>query len=289
LEILKSKIDASVNYVDWVPEGGAFESRFVQRTPEYFITYLSSHTGCNKACRMCHLTQTGQTMMQAATIADYVEQADRVLAHYATQQPAQRVNYNFMARGEPMANPSVIHDWAALRDALQARADHHGIGLAKFNLSTIMPTETREVDLVKEFSEPNTHLYYSLYSMNPRFRKRWLPKAIEPELALDKLAAWQHATGRIVTLHWAFIEGENDDMQTLDDIISAVHSRGLVTKLNAVRYNPYSDKQGREPSLDILNRNFQYLNEALGSAKSRIVPRVGHDVAASCGMFPSAA
>jgi 23S rRNA (adenine2503-C2)-methyltransferase len=291
LDILHSRIDSSVNYVDWQDDRGAFESRFVQRSPEYFITYLSSHTGCNKACRMCHLTQTGQTMMREATMADYITQARAVISHFnslGTYVP--HVNYNFMARGEPLANSTVLNHWETLANELiHLAVANYGIENANLNLSTIMPSEVRFVDLATTFDQPNTNFYYSLYSMNPAFRKRWLPKAMDPNEALDKLTGWQQKTGREVALHWTFIEGENDDLATLDDIISAVHSRGLMVKFNAVRYNPYSEKQGREPVMFVLERNFAYLQDAFGSTGSRIVPRVGSDVAASCGMFPEAA
>lgn len=285
MDILKSNIDASVNYVDWQADGGAFESRFVQRSEEYFITYLSSHTGCNKACRMCHLTQSRQTMMRSASIEEYLTQATVVLDRFRDKAPPPRVNYNFMARGEPLSNPTVTENWRELRQRLTELASGYGVERAKFNVSTIMPSEARDVDFAEIFAEPETFLYYSLYSMRDDFRRKWLPKAIEPDLALDKLLAWQRQTGRVVTLHWAFIKDQNDDIATLDEIIRAVHSRGLMVKFNAVRYNPYSDRQGEESPEDIVQRNFQYLDDAFGHENSRIVPKVGFDAKCSCGMF----
>ena len=287
MDIHHSKIDSSVNYVDWQPDGGAFESRYVRREgADYFIAYVSSHTGCNKACRMCHLTQTGQTMMRQAGALQYMRQVEPIFEHYKLLGlPAARVNYNFMARGEPLANSHVTGYWEMIADSLKNMASFHGLENVNLNLSTIMPAEMLDHDLSKLFRHPDTNFYYSLYSMKPEFRKRWLPKAVNPDLALNKLADWQQAMGKQVALHWTFIKDQNDDLETLDEIIIAVKSRGLRVKFNAVRYNPYSDQQGEEPEEAIVQRNFDYLQEAFEGLGSRIVPRVGRDCSASCGCF----
>jgi 23S rRNA (adenine2503-C2)-methyltransferase len=283
-QTLYSAEDASVNFVMPHPTGGAFEARYVRREQDYFITYLSSHTGCNKACRFCHLTQTGQTQMVWATPDDYYTQALQVFRHYRQFDDAHRVNFNFMARGEPLANPGVLNNWDRVRSPLQGLAEQHAL-VAKYNISTIMPMEMQDKSLFEVFGNSGAQMYYSLYSMNESFRKRWLPKAMNVHDALYKLMDWQVRTGELVTLHWPFIEGENDSLEDLEKIVMAVLVRGLKVKFNLVRYNPYSAAQGRESSEEVLQRNFEYLAKAFGHERSRIVPRVGFDVKASCGMF----
>lgn len=282
---LNSAIDSSVNFVDPWFDGGAFESRYVRRNDEYFIVYLSSHTGCNKACRFCHLTATKQTMMEPALLIDFQTQALRVLRHYDLQPPAQRVHFNWMARGEPLSNPHLIDFWPDIADTLAEMSEARGLQ-PRFNISTIMPNEIADVDLQSSFGgEHPPTFYYSLYSLEPEFRRRWIPKAMDPLKALDKLALWQQQTNADVVLHGAFIENENDSSENVAKIIQAVTERKLRVKYNVVRYNAFSDRQGRESPIDVLQTNFDTLKRAFDDCNSRIVPRVGYDVSASCGMF----
>src|SRR3954469_24065815 len=92
----RSALDDSVNW-DRAVDVGRLETRYVRRCPDYFVVYLSSQTGCVQACRMCHLTASGQTRVRDATVAEMLDQADTVLDHYRRATPPARiVHFNFM-------------------------------------------------------------------------------------------------------------------------------------------------------------------------------------------------
>lgn len=287
MKTLTSELDRSVNFV--LPTGQ--EARYVRREDEYFIVYLSSHNGCNKACRFCHLTQTGQTDYVETTMEGFLDQAKLVLDHYRQQvsagreAPAKRVNFNWMARGEPLDNSVVVGEWEALVANLKDLCIGLDFEAVNFNISTIVP-KTYTAGF-KFCGETQPHIYYSLYSLEERFRSRWLPKAACPEEVMDALVAWQGRTEGQVTLHWTFIEGENDSDECVAKIMRLVQQKGLDAKFNLVRYNPYSDSQGRESSEQIIEMRFQKLSSVMTAPGSRVVPRVGFDVKASCGMFVS--
>jgi len=282
-----SQEDASVNFVCDTSDGGKLETRFVQRVPEYFIIYLSSHTGCNKSCRMCHLTTTGQTMFTPVTHAQYRNQANIVFDYYDSLELEEKpttVHFNWMARGEPLANHHLMWDTFKIFDDLNRMAEHRNLK-PKFKISTIIPYEMGPYDLgVAPIGTLPFDLYYSLYSVEERFRKRFLPKALAARDALYKLQRYQERTNRLVNFHWAFIEGENDSVETVEKTVDAILSRSIKGKFNLVRYNPPNDKTKESPP-EVLERNFKIISEALGDPGSRIVPRVGFDVKASCGMF----
>ncbi len=281
----RSRQDASVNW-DWPADVGRLEARYVRRCPDYFVVYLSSQTGCAQGCRMCHLTATGQTRLRDATVGEMVEQARTVLHHYRREgPPARTVHFNFMARGEPLASRVLLADADRLLGELSRLAVALGLR-PRHLISTIYPRELGDRRLEDIFVTHHPDLHYSIYSMSDRFRRRWLPKALPAEAALDRLTSWQRSTQKIVTLHHAYIAGENDAEGDVHAICDALEERGLMTHVNIVRYNPYdTSRHGVEPSEEVIERNAAIYRSRLPNARVSVIARVGYDVAASCGMF----
>lgn len=289
MQIIKSDIDQSVNFVD-EKEVGFLESRFVRRVDDYFITYLSSQTGCDQACRMCHLTATGQNKLTNTTLDDFINQAKPVLEYYDQitkngAKAAKLMHYNFMARGEPLNNPVIRNKDSSYEMFKQLRNMTEERNLnTRFLISSIIPSTFEDVEFEDVFSAIHPNIYYSLYSMDERFRKKWLRRALDPNKALEKLARWEEITQSPTKIHFAFIKGENDSEQSVVDICNAVKSHGLTPKFNIVRYNPADSKYGEEPCEKTIERNAEIIRDLVGS-KVKVIPRVGMDVKASCGMF----
>jgi adenine C2-methylase RlmN of 23S rRNA A2503 and tRNA A37 len=277
--------DASVNW-DRPADVGRLEARYVRRCADYFVVYLSSQTGCAQGCRMCHLTATGQTRLRDATVGEMIEQAQTVLDHYRRQAaPARSVHFNFMARGEPLANRALRADADGLLGELSRRAVVLGLR-PRHLVSTIYPRELGDRPLEDIFVTHHPDIYYSIYSMSDRFRRRWLPKALPAEAALDRLTSWQRSTHKIVSLHHAYIAGENDAEGDVHAICDALEERGLMVHVNVVRYNPHDPaRHGVEPPEVVLERNAAIYRSRLPNARVSVIARVGYDVAASCGMF----
>lgn len=280
----RSALDASVNW-DRAAEVGRLEARYVRRGPDYFVAYLSSQTGCAQACRMCHLTATGQTQLRDATPHEFVEQARTVLAHYRHTEPAKAVHFNYMARGEPLANRHLVADADAVLGELSSMATTVGLR-PRHLVSTIYPRELGDTPLEDIFKSHHPDIYYSIYSISERFRRRWLPKAQPARVALDRLASWQRGTHKIVSLHHCYIAGENDSEGDVHAICDAVEERRLMVHVNIVRYNPPDPaRHGVEPPEEVVRRNAEIYRERLPNASVSVIARVGFDVAASCGMF----
>jgi 23S rRNA (adenine2503-C2)-methyltransferase len=280
-----SSQDASVNW-DRPADVGRIEARYVRRCPDYFVVYLSSQTGCNQGCRMCHLTASGQTRLRDVTCEEFLQQAETVLDHYRREAPpARSVHFNFMARGEPLANPLLLEHADELLGELAQRAVALGLR-PRYLVSTIFPRELGDRLLEDIFVIHHPEIYYSIYSVRECFRRRWLPKALPVEEALDRLVSWQRNTYKICKIHYAFIAGENDSEADVHAICDALESRRLMVHVNIVRYNPHDPRRhGVEPPEEIIQRNAQIYQSRLPYARVRVIPRVGYDVHASCGMF----
>jgi adenine C2-methylase RlmN of 23S rRNA A2503 and tRNA A37 len=284
LQVLNSQLDHSVNFVEQQLVG-FLESRFVRKTDEYFIAYLSSQTGCNRGCQFCHLTATGQTSFTDSTHNDFMAQAIQIFKHYRKQNnPAKYMHYNFMARGEPLANQILLDSGDELLSKLGQVAKEESLP-AKFNISTIMPL-TLKKSLVDVFQYITPTIYYSLYSTNPVWRKKWMPGAMDVNQALGMLAEYQSFSKKIVKIHCPFIAGENDSLEDVASMCDAIDNAKLICEFNLVRYNPASADQGTESSDLVIGTNIHYLMERFRfNTKVQIIPRVGFDVKASCGMF----
>lgn len=281
--LLKSNEDRSVNFVF----ENKTEARFVQRQDDYFIVYLSSQNGCNKACRFCHLTQTGQTSFEDASLQDFIEQASTVLDYYDQNKTkeAQIVHFNFMARGEPFANRIILENSKELLAALENLASKRSLK-SKFLFSSIFPQELETLSLNDVFKNCSQEIliYYSLYSVNTSFRKKWIPKSLAPGVALKKLAEIKDMSNIKIGIHGAFIEGENDSPQDIENMKRALTEFEIPFRFNLVRYNPFSNSQGVETNFERLEEILKEFKQ-IAQESSRIVPRVGFDVKASCGMF----
>lgn len=282
LTVLQSQEDLSVNIVEDALIG-FIESRYVRRCDKYFNCYLSSQTGCNRGCKFCHLTATKQTQFEDVSAVGYLTQAVEVFREYRrSQNPAQFVHYSFMARGEPLMSEVLVNDADSVLVGLADYAKGHGLK-SKFNISTIMP-EAMTRSLVEIFDTVLPTIYYSLYSLRSEFRKHWMPAAMDAVPALMLLKEYQDYSKKIIKIHYAFIEGENDSLEEIKDMIEYLKAMKLHIEFNVVRYNPFTEAQGRETPEETIMTIADMIREGLNT-KVTVIQRVGFDVKASCGMF----
>lgn len=280
--ILPSQLDLSINYIHETKGiEGYLESRYVQREDDYLIIYLSSHYGCNQSCKMCHLTHTNQTNLVSASLEDYIRQAKSVIKNIdfgsLVSQGLTKIKYSFMSRGEALLNETVLNDWDVLRTNLKQIVPHYLD--VEFCISTIFPKEFLSYDkkLQDIFKTDDVILYWSIYSVNELFRKKWLGKALDIFTIKTILQEYIDNTNNIVKYHSSFIEGHNnslEDIQQLKQFLDGI--RQQYYQFNIIAFNsPDSSRYIEAPNLEEI--------KTILCAKT--IQRVGYDVHASCGMF----
>lgn len=292
--ILRSTEDRSINIVEPTDDGGAIEARFVQRTDDTIIVYLSSATGCDRACRFCHLTQTHQTMMDHVDVKGYWNQAQSILDLARAEgklEGVKIVHFNFMARGDALLNPHFVLSTSDVILGLARLAARFRLE-PKFKISTIFPSSDIfgiNTVFLKPWVEetlalhPEIEFYYSLYSLDMKFRKRWIPKAMDPNDIGD---CFTGTVGKL-RLHHALIEGENTSFYGIARIGQWLSDFNIHTRFNVVRYNPFSEASGKEPCEAFIETYRQIVEKLSNVMSSHIISRVGTDVKASCGTFVS--
>jgi 23S rRNA (adenine2503-C2)-methyltransferase len=287
--ILRSSQDESINIVRQIADAGSIESRYVRRTEDTVIIYLSSMTGCDRACRFCHLTQTGQTDMTPVDLEGYRRQAGDlfdILNAEGKLEGAKIVHFNFMARGDALSNLHFINNTKRIIKALADIADWYHLD-PKFKISTIFP----KIDYSEEFLKswvsttldihPEIEFYYSLYSLDPAFRKRWIPKSLDPEF----VGSIFENTVKRVRLHHALIDGENTSAKDIAAIGQWLERYNIHCHFNIVRYNPFNEACGYEASEATMEEYRTRMDKLSRIVSTRIISKVGFDVNASCGMF----
>lgn len=265
-------------------------------------------------CGQCHLTATGQTRMPAASPTDFASQIKEVLKE-APLSRVSRVNINFMARGEPLANAYIVSRWRAVAASIRAQLPADLAPTCRYNISTILPSALFRhhpnhrplpaIFLQQTNGQNETNgekvlvprLYYSAWSLSEAFKRRWMPGAIPTASALAHLAHYQrHVLQQMgeseakasVIVHGAFVAGENDDIEKdVLPLLRAVRLSGLYSRFNVVRYNPtpkgpfahHKESPHIHKIAEIIARE--------NPAGAKLIPRVGLDVHASCGTFAS--
>lgn len=282
VRLLKSKKEATRNWI--IPASSnpkqVFEARYVRR-PGKVSAYVSSAAGCFRRCKMCYLTDQKQFGGRQATKKDYFRQVQTIMWHHqgCRDVTAKKCNINLMARADALDNTHFRKHYDEIYDGWNDLVLDAGFDWMQVNISSIIP---KNLTHIPTFAG-NSVFYYSMYSVDPVFRQKWLPQAKEVHQALEMIHRWQSETGKTVVIHGAFISGENDseyDVRELCESIKVKHH--IKARFNIVRYNPPPSLQGKSKECDHLEELRTWIEDYM---PCKVIPRVDPQVYASCGMF----
>lgn len=258
------------------------------------VLYVSSGTDCRQACKFCHLTKGRKKKVSYTSPVAYANQVSIALDQTDFNEVnINRLNINFMAKNDFAANPLFWKNPTKLFNGMTYRTKDYYFDRPKYNLSTILPVASKHqslsrllVDKKGKYSNHDVHVYYSLYSLNKKFRKYWLPNAQDTDTALHRLLEFERlgiecGIDNPVYIHFALIEGYNDsaeDAKRVADYLSNFEQ----PKFNLVEFNT-PRKKWRKTSEETKQKYLDIIRQVV---EPKVIPKYGSDRdALACGLF----
>lgn len=267
LETLEGS-DGTTKWLLALEDGETIETVLI-RAPDRLTLCISTQVGCPVRCAFCASGRQG--LVRNLTAGEMVDQVV-----FAQRAAGRRVdNLVVMGMGEPLLNLDAL--LAALDMACSAEG--LGIGARHVTVSTsgIVPGIRGLAEAGRQWN-----LALSLHGADDERRARFIPPAHRYPLA-EILAAcreYRAATGRMVTLEYALVAGENDSLA--DGEALAVIARDLRAKVNVIPCN--AADSGHRASAAGRVRAFHDLLLARG-VQATVRRRKGHDIEAACGQL----
>lgn len=269
-------------------------------TQRRYTACISSQAGCAQGCVFCATGQMG--FARQLTSDEIVEQVARYITYLqeTATSPTDRQqsensdtlttshnndvprlsNIVFMGMGEPLAN------YRNVVAAIQRLNTEFGIGARKITVSTV-----GIVPNIRKLAQdlPQVRLAVSLHCANDAERSALLPANARygglHEL-MTTLRDYMTTTGRRITLEWALIQGENDDLDTAHELVQLVgrYLRRDMVHVNVIPLNPTSGfAQGSPSQRSRVDAFCRYLEQHGIACTPRM--RRGIDIDAGCGQL----
>ena len=242
---------------------------------------ISSQVGCTLTCKFCHTgTQLLVRNLTSAEIVGQVMAARDSYDEWPTPDDGGRLVSNIvvMGMGEPLYN------FENMAKALKIVMDGDGIGISKRRITL---STSGVVPMMKRCGEElGVNLAVSLHAVTDEIRDRIMPINKKYPLA-ELIRACREYPGasnaRRITFEYAMLKGVNDSEADARQLLKLI--KGLPAKFNLIPFNPWPGAEFETPSLAVVKRFSDILQDAGYSAPIRM-PR-GRDILAACGQLRS--
>ena len=293
-----------------VNPSGCFDSTHIERDAPIlsdknkYTVIISSSLGCQMSCSFCHLTKLGKKFnpLSSGSIIDNVLEAIGEVYKRDTSIASRYIKLCYMGEGEALLNMSnTIISANAIIDSVMELG--YAKGLDGIDIATSMPNVPSKMleDVVRMNDEltlskvplnPHNHskvgrsvvrLFYSLHHYDQTKRDIIIPnsKSIDKTLALLSIVSGK---GVNVVVHYMFMKGVNDDVNSVYSLVDFVntHKSFLKFEFRVLRYNGF-DEGDKESNC--MQQIISTLEDELRVGKFKVQFSAGEDVKAACGMF----
>ncbi|MBN3038465.1 MAG: 23S rRNA (adenine(2503)-C(2))-methyltransferase RlmN [Candidatus Omnitrophica bacterium] len=261
--------DGAEKFLFRLADGKYIETVLIQAKNRKTVC-LSTQVGCKFRCIFCASGRKGFVRdLTPSEIINQILYLQHRLRHRLT-------NYVFMGIGEPLDNIENLFKAIKIMNEPKGMA----IGARRMTVSTcgIVPGIEKLGDLGKQIN-----LSVSLHSVSDDQRSKLIP--VNKRYPLEKLIKacerYITAVGRMITLEYILIDGENDSLKNAQKL--AAIAKKLHAKINLIPYSKIA-KQGFEaPSKSKIDTFVKELTEK--GANATIRESKGLEIKAACGQL----
>lgn len=236
---------------------------------------VSSQVGCSLDCKFC---ATGylkrQRNLEAGEIYDQVWLLNELAQeHYGKGLD----NIVYMGMGEPLLN------YANMWRSVELITGEDGLNMSPQRITISTAGIAKMIEKMAD-DGAKFNLALSLHAANDEKRTAIMP--INASNNLDMLAEalqhWYRTTGTRPTLEYAVIEGVNDDITEMQELIR--FARRFPCKINLIEYNPIGELA---PFMPTQGQKLYRFADGLTAAKLIVNVRRsrGKDIDAACGQL----
>lgn len=234
---------------------------------------ISTQVGCRMGCRFCATAQMG--FARNLTAGEIVGQVS--LGRQLTEKSGQRIsNLVYMGMGEPLDN------YESVRDSLLILLDSRG---QDFSTRKITVSTAGHVPGLQKLAEESfqVNLAVSINSPKQEVRARIMPIARRWSLSelIQALRFFPLQKRRRITVEYVLLSGINDSLEDARNLARLF--RGIPSKINLIRINPFSGCPYIPPSMEETEKFQETLRNAgytVFLRKSR-----GAEIQGGCGQL----
>jgi len=230
---------------------------------------VSTQVGCPVGCAFCATGRTG--FVRNLTPAEIVDQ----VVYWCGESEERVSNVVLMGMGEPLLNVGNVIAALRLIDA------PHGIGIGARHITVSTSGIVPGIRTLAN-AEHQWRLAWSVHAANDQARAALVPPSQRYDLAdiVEACAYYRQRTGRIVTLEYTLIQGQNDGRQALVELSQL--ARELGAKVNLIPCNR-TDGKHRAPRAEQLSHAAENLRADGVNVTVRTAR--GSDIRAACGQL----
>ena len=261
--------DGTTKWLLGLRDGEAIETVLI-RAPDRLTVCISTQVGCPVRCSFCASGRQGLVRdLAAAEIVDQVA--------FAGHAAGRRVdNVVVMGIGEPLLNLDAL---LPALDCICSGERGLGMGARHVTVSTsgIVPGIRRLAAAGRQWN-----LALSLHGVSDERRARLIPPQHRYPLTeiLQACREYREATGRMVTLEYALIAGENDAASDLTQL--AAIARDLRAKVNLIPCNAVGAIHRASPGDRVRSFHEGLLEKGV---QATVRQRKGAEIEAACGQL----